>query len=152
MRRSAILFTGLLVAACAGQEPEPAETAEAAATAPAQTPAATGASPEISPPAAIAVIPERFHGIWDKAGGPCDPASVTRTEIAERGVTFYESHGAVTALAIDSPEKITVDLAMQGEGEKWTLKRSFTLSGDSTVLTPSGGSQPGAFHPLRRCA
>lgn len=144
MRSLLIPLTALALAACSQNEPPPAETARS------PEPVPTGSVAPV--PAVEAVIPDRFHGIWDYAKGSCDPASDMRTEIAERGITFYESHGAVTALTVDSPERITVDLAMQGEGEKWTLTRTFTLSEGDTVLTPTGGGDSGEPMPLKRCA
>ena len=97
-------------------------------------------------------MPPQFHGIWDYVEGSCEPASDMRTEIAERGITFYESHGVLTALTVESPERITVTLAMKGEGEKWTTTRTFTLSRNGTILTPTGGGDTGPPMPLKRCA
>lgn len=140
----------LLLPACAEQANAPAPEPDATPIAAPSTaaPAPTTAAPS----AAIALVPARFHGIWDTVQGSCDPASDMRTEIAERGITFYESHGAVTALSAPSPERITVELAMQGEGEKWTTTRTFTLSENGTILTPSGGGDTGPPMPLKRCA
>lgn len=145
MRRSIVSLAILLAAAaCSQSEPAPSESASPAPA------TATPQSPAPAPP--IAVIPDRFQGIWDYEKSNCDPASDMRTEIAERGITFYESHGAVTKIAVESPERITVDLAMQGEGEKWTMTRTFTLSANDTILTPTGGGDTGAPMPLKRCA
>lgn len=134
----------LVLAACSQGEPAPAETA-----APAGAPTAASSTPAAAPQ--IAVIPEPFQGIWDFVEGSCDPASDMRTEVAERGITFYESHGAVTALTAESPERIKVELAMQGEGEKWTMTRTFTLSAGGTILTPTGGGDTGEPMALKRC-
>lgn len=147
MRRLSPLFATFALAACTQSETTPTETAS-------PTPRATSAtaSPTPSDPPQALLIPDRFHGIWDYVKGSCDPASDMRTEIAERGITFYESHGAVTALAVESPERITVELAMQGEGEKWAMRRSFTLSEGDTILTPTYGGDKGEPMPLKRCA
>ena len=144
MRRRAQLIAVLALAACSQAEPAPTETASPEPTAATTPPVATG-------PAQALAIPDRFHGIWDYVKGSCDPVSDMRTEIAERGITFYESHGAVTDLTVESPERITVELAMQGEGEKWTMIRTFTLSEGNTILTPTGGDT-GEPMPLKRCA
>lgn len=135
------------IAACSQREPDPVKTPEAPASPASPSPTAAGPSP-----AQALAIPDRFHGIWDYVEGSCDPASDMRTEIAERGITFYESHGAVTGLKVESPTRITVTLAMQGEGEKWTMTRTFTLSEDGAILTPTGGGDTGEPMPLKRCA
>jgi hypothetical protein len=144
MRRFILPLAILALAACSRSEPEPSESTSAAPTAAAPSPAA---------PAQIAVVPERFQGIWDYEKGTCDPDSDLRVEIAERGITFYESHGAVTALTVESPEAIVVDLAMQGEGEKWTMQRRFTLSnGDRTLIPEATDGEKLEPMPLKRCA
>ena len=145
MRRSILPLAALALAACSQAEPAPSETAS-------PEPRATAPSPTPTAPAPVALVPDRFHGIWDAETGTCDPASDMRVEIAERGITFYESHGAVTAVAVDSPEVIVVDLAMQGEGEKWTMRRRFTLSKGGQSLTPtSADGDPFEPMPLKRC-
>lgn len=145
MRRSFLPLAVFALAACSQSEPAPGETATAAPT---QTTA-----PAATPTARMTVLPERFQGIWGDEKGGCDPASELRVEIAERGITFYESHGAVTALTLESPEAIVVDLAMQGEGEKWTMRRRFTLSnGDRTLTAGAVGEEPFEPMPLKRCA
>lgn len=133
----------LALAACSQPEPAPSETASA-------DPAAV---PSPVPAAQVAVVPDRFHGIWDAETGTCEPSSDMRTEIAERGITFYESHGAVTRVTVESPEVVTIDLAMQGEGESWTMRRRFTLSNGDRTLTPEAvGDEAFAPMPLKRCA
>lgn len=143
----AALCAATLVAACSQSEAEP-DVPDVAAQA---TPVAAPSS--ATPAAQVAVVPDRFHGIWDAATANCDPASDTRVEIAERGITFYESHGAVTALTVESPESIAVDLAMQGEGEKWIMRHRFTLSDADRTLTPAAlDGEDLAPLPLKRCA
>ena len=145
MRRFIVPLAALTLAACGQGEPAPAETAAAAEAPAAPVPAPT--------PVAAALVPDRFHGIWDAETGSCDPTSDMRVEIAERGITFYESHGAVTAVAVESPEAIVADLAMQGEGEKWTMRRRFTLSNGDRTLTPEAvGDKQFEPMPLKRCA
>ena len=146
MRRSILSLAVLALSACSQGEPAPSETASPA---PAGTAAASPAAP-----ARIALVPDRFHGIWDAETGSCDPSSDMRVEIAERGITFYESHGAVTAIAVESPDAIVAELAMQGEGEKWTMRRRFTLSNGDRTLTPAAVDPSEQFEPmpLKRCA
>jgi len=145
MRRCIVPLALLALAACSRSEPAPTETAGAA---PART-----AAPTATAPARIAAMPDRFQGIWDAETGTCDPASDLRVEIAERGITFYESHGALTALTVESPEAVVVELAMQGEGEKWTMRRRFTLSnGDRTLTAEAVDGEPFEPMPMKRCA
>jgi hypothetical protein len=147
MRRFILPLALLALSACSESEPAQGGTAGPASQ---TAPAAPSSTPSV--PARIAVIPDRFQGIWDYVKGSCDPTSDMRTEIAERGITFYESHGAVTALTVESPQRITVELAMQGEGENWTMTRIFTLSERDSILTSTGGGAPGEPMPLKRCA
>lgn len=145
MRAITISIAVIALAACSQAEPAP-EDVVTASPAQTDTPAPTVASQ-------AALVPDRFHGIWDAETGSCDPASDMRVEIAERGITFYESHGAVTAVTVESPEAIVADLAMQGEGEKWTMKRRFTLSNGDRTLTPEAvGEEQFEPMPLKRCA
>lgn len=148
MRRFILPLALLAPAACSQGEPAPAETA---APGPLDSPLPT-AAPTAPAPAQSLLVPDRFQGIWDHVEGSCNPASDLRVEIAERGITFYESHGAVTALTVESPEAIVVDLAMQGEGEKWTMRRRFTLTNDGQTLTPTAADGE-SFEPmpLKRC-
>ena len=145
MRRAILQLAFVALAACSQSEPSPTETASAA---PAGTATPTAPAPQ------VAVVPDRFQGIWDAETGTCDPASDLRVEISERGITFYESHGAVTAIAVESPDIVIVDLAMEGEGEKWTLRRRFTLSNGDRTLTPAAVDESEQFEPmpLKRCA
>ena len=141
MHRALSLAPALALAACSQEAAAPTQSAE-----PAATPSASMS------PRQASLIPERFLGIWDARGGNCDPNSDLRVEIAERGVTFYESHGAVTRVTVESPASVVVDLAMQGEGETWTVKRRFTLSEDGRSMTPAAvdGDQQ-ALIPRQRC-
>ena len=79
-------------------------------------------------PVTADTVPAAFLGVWDAGGGDCAPASLTRMEILPTTFQFYESHGDVTRIEVDSPEKIVVSLAMEGEGEQWQMARMFTLS------------------------
>lgn len=146
MRLILILSAALAVASCSQTEPAPAETETAA---PRPSPPTEAAAP-----ARIVEVPVAFQGIWDYVDGTCDPASDLRVEIAERGITFYESHGAVTALTVESPEAIVVELAMRGEGDKWTTTERFRLMDDGRTLVISGLDDDEKFDPppRKRCA
>jgi hypothetical protein len=109
-----------------------------------------GAGP---PGAALAdTIPAAFLGVWDYVEGTCDPASDLRVEIEPESMQFYESYGAVTRVEIASPQRILVNLAMEGEGETWQMERAFTLSDDGKTLTPtSPGDDQFEPMPLKKC-
>ena len=145
MRRFTLPLALLALAACSEGQPTPAETASPEPSA--------ASTPSPAAPARIARMPDRFHGIWDYEKGRCDPSSDLRVEIAERGITFYESHGAVTAVTVESPAAVVADLAMQGEGESWTMRRRFTLTNGDRTLTPEAVDGD-RFEPmpLKRCA
>ena len=97
-------------------------------------------------------IPERFRGVWDDAKGKCNATSEMRLKIGAVSVEFYESLGAVTGVAVESPDSIVVDLAMEGEGERWETKTRYTLSDDGTKLTPVAMSQErGPAIPRKKC-
>ena len=106
------------------------------------------------PPQAVVAdtIPQDFLGVWDYVEGTCDPASDLRVEIGPRSMQFYESHGEVTRIEVDSPQRIVVSLAMEGEGEKWQMARKFTLSDDGLTLTPEAVNEE-QFEPmpLKKC-
>ncbi len=145
MRQSVISLAAtasLLAAACSQPEtPRAAESTDAPA------PVTSKAAPSTA-----AAIPSQFRGVWDSEQGSCNPASDLRLEIGAVSIAFYESLGTVTAVTVESPDSITVDLTMQGEGEKWTTRWSFTLVDRGRRLMPAtldrGGS---AAAPRRRC-
>lgn len=99
-------------------------------------------------PVTADTIPAAFVGVWDAAGGDCAATSTTRVEIGPETMQFYESHGEVTRVEIDSPQTIVATLAMEGEGEKWQMARMFTLSNDGRTLTPSAVDAEEQFDPL----
>ncbi len=142
----------LALSACAddAEQPDDAPAAQEAAL-PVEPDAGIGdgAPP---PPALVETIPERFLGVWDRAASGCDPHSETRTDIGPGSIGFYESQGEVTRVAVDGPDRIAVSLAMEGEGERWDLVRSFTLSEGGETLTASAVGE-GQFEPvpLERC-
>tara|TARA_Y100001968_G_scaffold174051_1_gene159470 strand:- start:625 stop:1092 length:468 start_codon:yes stop_codon:yes gene_type:complete len=104
-------------------------------------------------PVTADTVPAAFLGVWDAGGGDCAPASLTRMEILPTTFQFYESHGDVTRIEVDSPEKIVVSLAMEGEGEQWQMARMFTLSDNGQTLTPSAVDPEEQFEPtpLTKC-
>lgn len=140
---------GLMLSACSQPTPPPDEDSTRAASVGSPSPTAT----PIASSGTATAIPERFRGVWDNAGGSCNPASDLRMEIGAVSIEFYESLGTVTGVTVESPDSIVVDLAMEGEGERWTRKNRYVLSEGGTTLTPSDlGATPAAPMPRKRCA
>ena len=98
-------------------------------------------------------VPAAFLGIWDTGNGGCALSSESRMEIRPGTMQFYESHGDVTRIDVDSPERIVVTLAMEGEGDEWQMARMFTLSNNGQTLTPSSVDAEEQFEPtpLTKC-
>lgn len=139
---------------CDRQEPAPAASETPALAAPDPAP---GTPPAPSPEAsavAEGAIPERYRGVWDAVSGSCDPASDLRVEIEGRRIVFYESVGTVTAIQRRGEDAVA-DLAMEGEGERWTRALRLTLSGEDgeerLVLADALETPGGTPIPLRRC-
>lgn len=149
---SLALTLALALAACSGSKEEPApQPSGGTAPTPAE-PAATAAPPPSSPQVAQA-IPAAFQGVWDSDEGNCVVTSITRMEIAPQQVNFYESRGDVTRVEIDTPDRIVVSLAMEGEGQQWRMARMFTLDEGGTRMTPSSvdAEEPLAPVSLKKC-
>ena len=145
------LPASLALAACSAEPDEPAEPPPGETMLPVEPDGGIGdgAGPlEVE----ADTIPAAFLGVWDYVEGTCNPASDLRVEITPRGMQFYESYGEVTRVEVDSPQRIVVSLAMEGEGEKWQMTRRFTLSEDETTLTPSAVDEE-QFEPmpLKKC-
>lgn len=153
------LAAALSLAACAQEErapvdseDDPASIADGEVLRPAE-PSLADATLD-GPTRRMAVVPERFRGVWDTAESGCEPNSLMRLEIGERVVHFYESRGEVTDVESTGDGAIVVSLAMEGEGDKWTMKRRLTLSADGATLTQHAAEGEQAFDPvpLTRCA
>lgn len=105
-----------------------------------------------SQPAGGAAIPAAFHGAWDWTGGNCLEYSDLRMEIGPQRIQFYESLGTVEAVRSDG-DSLTVELAMEGEGEKWEQTTELALVEGGALLEtvhedPSGQGKM----RLKRCA
>lgn len=139
----------LALAACQQQQATSPDASRTAAPSTSATPAAT--TPTVAPNAAAA-IPARFRGVWDNEAGSCDPTSDLRLEIGANQIEFYESLGMVGAVTIESPDEVVVDLAMEGEGEKWTVQNRYALKNGGKTLTPSDAKDDNvAPIPRKRC-
>lgn len=151
------LSLALALAACS-QESEPPVESEVAPVGTADDDnldAAEGslADPtEEGPTRQLTAIPPRFRGVWDAVDGNCAPASELRLEIGERSLGFYEARGEVTDVMTDGENAIVAALAMEGEGERWTMTRRFSLSGNDRLI-PSPVGEEADFEPmtLKRC-
>lgn len=143
-----VLALAPLVLAACQQRPAPSpDSAEPATTAP-TTSAPAPDAPTAAPTTATA-IPDRFRGVWDAETGSCNAASDLRLEIAADRIEFYESVGTVGSVTVESPDRILVDLAMEGEGEKWTVQNRYALSNEGKTLTPSN-ARDDSIQPIPR--
>ncbi len=147
--RLPLASSAALLVACSQSAPTPAQDGT--------RPAVTSTAPITRvPPTALptpaTTIPEPFRGVWDNAGGSCNPASDLRMDVGAVSIEFYESLGIVTGVMVESPNSIVVDLAMEGEGERWTRKNHYALSADGQELTASElGEAPDLNLVLKRC-
>ena len=98
-----------------------------------------------------ALIPARFHGVWDYVEGSCARESDMRLEISGNEVMFYESIGTVTDIEQRGPNTF-VTLAMEGEGETWEDTYTLALSDDEQLflqyISDNASSRP---LPRKRC-
>lgn len=124
--RALPLFALALVLAGCGQ---PSGTPEAGGEPGA--PPAPAATPATAPDAPTAnTIPARFHGLWDGESGTCQPDSDLRLDIGPQSIGFYESQGTVTAVDARDPDVVSVQLAMEGEGDQWAQTLQLALEGE----------------------
>ena len=142
----------LALAACSQEAEEPAGPTGEQTAMPVEPDGGIGDGAGPPQPVVVEEIPQAFLGVWDHVEGSCDPASDLRVEISPRSMQFYESHGEVAQVEVDSPRRIVVSLAMEGEGEKWQMARMFTLSDDGKTLTPESIDEE-QFEPmpLKKC-
>jgi hypothetical protein len=145
-RKLASLAT-LLLAACSP-----------AADAPEPEPSATFSPSDayvVMPPPPIVEgegeVPFAFRGIWDWTGGACEEASDMLMKIGPSGILFYESVGTVEELRMDG-DTLSLDLAMEGEGEQWQQTTVLKLVQGGNQLE-STHEDPSGTGPLRykRC-
>lgn len=152
MRAFAVSLVPLALAACQQPAASP-EAVDTPATIPPTQASPPPAATPIASPTTASAIPQQFRGIWDYARGNCNPASDLRLDIGAVSIEFYESLGTVTGITVESPNSILVELAMEGEGERWERSTRFALSDDGATLTPSdiGDAPPAAPMPRKRC-
>ncbi|MCB2089575.1 MAG: hypothetical protein R3E18_04185 [Sphingomonadaceae bacterium] len=135
------------------------DAAETDQVAVAETPAEAAkpedqASPESvpEPAAAEGTIPARYLGVWDYVKGSCARESDMRMDIKPGDITFYESTGDVTSITAEG-EDVLVELAMEGEGEKWVETLRLVLSEDGQGLDVTDGQKPKVAdeYPRKKC-
>ncbi len=148
MRIALAATLALILAACSQEADAPAER-EAE---PAAIPSPAAPEREAETAQVLDAIPARFRGTWDALDGDCSLSSELRIEIGADTLGFYEARGQVTDVMTDGEDAIIAGMAMEGEGERWTLTRRFALDG-SDRLTPSPVGEEADFEPmtLKRC-
>jgi hypothetical protein len=149
--RAVLALLALTLTACEGEPQQEAAAAPEPAVSPAALPAETRA------PATAAAIPARYIGVWDAETGTCDAASDLRLDVGASEIGFYESQGTLTRIAESPDGAAMVDLAMEGEGDKWDMTMTISLSGADKAerLVVQHRGEPGEPAPeplrLKRC-
>ena len=96
--------------------------------------------------AQLAAIPLAFRGEWNRDLSACGTGNdESRLRVGADAVRFYESRGALVAVAAHGAREAEITLAMSGEGETWRERFRFLLSDDGDALTIGGMTR-------RRCA
>ncbi len=150
MKNHIILAAALLLAACGStDEADNNSAVEGTGAAIEQTPSnlmddpVNSVVPLTDPtPAAsaspIATLPDAFRGRWGMAVADCDPAKADAAKglmvVAADRLTFYESRGTPAAIRLETPAKLTTDVAFSGEGQTWTQSTTLTLADDGKTL------------------
>ena len=153
-------LAALSLVACSS-EPEPQETsddfAERIGAAKPLAPDATPTSSlNVPPPAPMAKlgapkpVPAKFQGTWDFVDGNCAANSDLRIEVGTNSVLFYESRGVVNGYDQPDGDTVILNLAMEGEGEKWEERFRMSLVEGGKFLEASEQSGYGAGQAMRR--
>lgn len=139
--RLAPLALVLILAGCGGAT---GNDATAAANDQASAPEASPAAPA-APPAAI---PAAFLGRWDANDAACaGPGSELRLVVAPDSLHFYESRARIEAVRPQGADAVTLDLAFEGEGERWAETRTLRLGLDGRLVVDARGG--GTVHRVR---
>lgn len=97
-------------------------------------------------PTTLAAIPSAFQGEWNRDPSACGTGNdESRLRVGPDAVRFYESRGAVVAVAVQDARDAEITLAMSGEGQTWRESFRFRLSEGGDTLTIGGMTR-------RRCA
>jgi hypothetical protein len=106
VRRAGIAIA-LMVAACGQEQPPPADTSSSPVG---------GAGMTLDRDLAAGEIPARFHGVWDTAGGDCNPVSITQVRITARRIEYHGAIGDVSGMGSDG-EDVIADLVIGVGGQ-----------------------------------
>lgn len=146
----------LLLAACSGGETPANNGSEEATTVtePVPSNATLDVQNTVVPlpqasagPVAATEFPAAFRGRWALGANECDPANADIAKglmtVEPAKVSHYESRGTPKAIEIASPAKLTAELAFTGEGQEWTRRATWTLSGNGqTLLAETDDPEP----------
>jgi hypothetical protein len=161
MGRQFLIVASVLALAACSSEPEPKESAdEFAERIGAGQPLAPDATPTSSlnpgPKAPMArlgapkPVPAKFQGTWDFVDGDCSAQSDLRIRVGTNSVQFYESTGVVNGFEQPDDNTVILNLAMEGEGEKWEERFRLALVDGGKFLEASEQSGYGAGQAMRR--
>lgn len=158
MRYATALALPLLLAACAQDEPAPADPgvdepsgASVPEASPSMVPPAPG--PGIAP---AEIIPAAMQGRWGMTANDCDPARPDNKGLMVVGANalqFYESRGTVGQVIASDANKRTLAVAYTGEGMEWETQEVLSLAAGGQTLTRQQRDENGTHGPFtyRRC-
>ncbi|NCP10836.1 MAG: hypothetical protein GW859_02575 [Sphingomonadales bacterium] len=125
MRRFTILAT-LGLAACGSDAPPPEQPVEQAATVDPALVEQEGNN-----------FPAAFEGRWGITPEECAKAdSTAEMYVTIKGDTldFADRKGKVTSMRVDSPGRLTTEIAFSGQGRNWQRTTKFFLENEGTQL------------------
>ncbi len=161
MGRNLLIASSALALFACSSEPEPRESADdfadrIGAGQPLAPDAAPTSSLSPAPKAPMAKlgapkpVPAKFQGTWDFVDGDCSAKSDLRIQVGTNSVQFYESRGVVNGYDQPDANTIILNLAMEGEGERWEERFRLALVDDGKLLEASEQSGYGAGQAMRR--
>lgn len=157
----ALFAAGALALAACSSEPGPQESADDfASRIGSGQPLAPDAKPTSSldpaPRAPMAKlgaprpVPARFQGSWDFVDASCGAESDLRIKVGTNSVQFHESTGVVNGFEQPDENTLVLNLAMEGEGERWEERFRISLVDGGKYLETSEQSGYGAGQAMRR--
>ena len=162
MIRTILLATAAFaLAACSSEPEQQTENADAFADrigaegtpAPDASPTSSLGGPPPPPMAQLGApkpVPAKFQGVWDYIDGTCARESDLRIEIGTGSMLFYESRGTINGFEQPDPDTLVLNLAMEGEGERWEERTRVTLVEGGRFLETSDVSGYGSGQAIRR--
>lgn len=156
-----LIAASVLALAACSSEPEPKESADDFADrigagqplAPDATPTSSLNPAPKAPMAKLGApkpVPAKFQGTWDFVDGNCSAESDLRLTVGTNSVQFYESTGVVNGFEQPDDNTVILNLAMEGEGEKWEERFRISLVDGGKYLEASEQSGYGAGQAMRR--